>query len=46
MANDPKCKYRHSCGYDFCMGEGVCSDFEKGKPIDSVIESQEKEWGK
>jgi hypothetical protein len=26
MANDPKCKYRRSCGYDFCMGE-------KGKAI-------------
>jgi hypothetical protein len=36
--NDKKCKYCESCGYDFCMGEGVCPDFEEGDPIEQVIE--------
>lgn len=31
MANDRKCRYRQSCGYDFCMGEGTCPEFERGK---------------
>jgi len=34
MAYDRKCKYRKSCGYDFCMGEGMCPEFAKGKPIE------------
>ena len=29
---DKKCKWHKSCGYDFCHGEGICPEFEKGKP--------------
>ena len=32
MNYDKKCKWHKSCGYDFCHGEGVCPEFEKGKP--------------
>lgn len=29
---DKKCKWHKSCGYDFCHGEGICPEFERGKP--------------
>ena len=32
MNYDKKCKWHKSCGYDFCHGEGICPEFEKGKP--------------
>jgi hypothetical protein len=38
MDNDEKCKYREICGWDFCMGEGDCPDFEEGDPAEYVIE--------
>lgn len=28
---DKNCKWRKSCGLDFCHGEGVCPFFENGK---------------
>ena len=31
MSYDKKCKWHKSCGYDFCHGEGICPEFEKGK---------------
>ena len=31
MNYDKKCKWHKSCGYDFCHGEGICPEFEKGK---------------
>lgn len=43
MANDPHCKYRRSCGYDFCMGEGMCPDFEKGRPVKEESEVKYEE---
>ena len=39
MNYDKKCKWHKSCGYDFCHGEGICPEFEKGKPRKIIREN-------
>ena len=40
---DKNCKWHKSCGYDFCHGEGICPEFEKGKsPKEAEKESEAK----
>ena len=43
MNYDKKCKWHKSCGYDFCHGEGICPEFEKGKPPDEDIKNELEE---
>jgi hypothetical protein len=37
--------YREACGYDFCHGEGICPEFEKGKPPKETEKESEVEHG-
>jgi hypothetical protein len=43
MNYDKKCKWHKSCGYDFCHGEGICPEFEKGKPPKETEKESEVE---
>lgn len=43
MNYDKKCKWHKSCGYDFCHGEGICPEFEKGKPPKETEKESEGE---
>ena len=43
MNYEKKCKWHKSCGYDFCHGEGICPEFEKGNsPKETEKESAYK----